>query len=163
MFANICRHSGLILALLTGAFDTSSAVLLGYRLIYDATNGTFTPQRFFTAYLIVPVFIVLVQCFVMPSTSYQTVGDMLKATGNPSSNSQRQDGKLDFEIRETNLPNQGKSHQENVLSELSPLLGKKDSDRTQEQEEQKRRISGIWGALHGLSAIQQIKTPWWIL
>ncbi|MCJ1448794.1 MAG: hypothetical protein MMC23_009313 [Stictis urceolatum] len=99
----------------------------------------------------------------MPSTSYQTVGDMLKATGNPSSNSQRQDGKLDFEIRETNLPNQGKSHQENVLSELSPLLGKKDSDRTQEQEEQKRRISGIWGALHGLSAIQQIKTPWWIL
>ena len=68
------RNSGLILALLTGAFDSSSAIFLFYRLIYSASHATFTPQKFFLIYLIVPVFILVVQIFVMPANSYKTVG-----------------------------------------------------------------------------------------
>src|ERR1700760_834811 len=55
------RFSGLILALLTGSFDTSSAVFFLYRLIYTATDGNFYPQKFFLTYLVVPAFIFIVQ------------------------------------------------------------------------------------------------------
>src|ERR1700760_132383 len=53
------KYSGLILALLTGSFDTSSAVFLVYRLIYSATDGAFYPQKFFLVYLVVLAFILI--------------------------------------------------------------------------------------------------------
>ena len=65
------ESSGLVLALLTGAFDTSSALFLIYRLIYQGTEGIITPQRFFLAYLVVPVLIAVAQLTLMPETSYQ--------------------------------------------------------------------------------------------
>ena len=39
------RNSGLILALLTGAFDASSALFLVYRVIYERSEGSFGPLR----------------------------------------------------------------------------------------------------------------------
>ena len=71
------QHSGLILALLTGAFDSSSAIFLFYRLIYSTSHETFTPQKFFLIYLIVPILILLVQIFIMPHNSYKTVGELI--------------------------------------------------------------------------------------
>jgi MFS family permease len=41
------NHSGLILSMLTGAFDSSSAVFLFYRIIYDWSGGSFWPKKFF--------------------------------------------------------------------------------------------------------------------
>ena len=38
------NHSGFILSLLTGAFDSSSAVFLLYRMIYEQSGGSFQPQ-----------------------------------------------------------------------------------------------------------------------
>ena len=72
------QHSGLILALLTGAFDTSSAVFLFYRLIYQATDGAFKPRHFFLLYLVVPVFILAAQLFLMPNQSYKTATEQMK-------------------------------------------------------------------------------------
>ncbi|ENH71857.1 Protein FMP42 [Fusarium oxysporum f. sp. cubense race 1] len=71
------RHSGLILALLTGAFDSSSALFLVYRLIYNATEGSFTLRKFFLVYLIVPAVIFVSQIVVMPGQSYKTVGELV--------------------------------------------------------------------------------------
>ena len=71
------QRSGLILALLTGAFDSSSAIFLFYRLMYSASRGSFTPQKFFLVYLIVPVFIIVVHIFVMTANSYKTVGELI--------------------------------------------------------------------------------------
>lgn len=71
-------HSGLILALLTGAFDTSSAVFLVYRLLYQSSDGALAPKKFFLLYLLVPAFILLAQLFVMPHYSYQTPGELAK-------------------------------------------------------------------------------------
>lgn len=62
--------SGLILALLTGAFDSSSAVFLFYRLAYQSSDGEFSLHKFFTLFLIVPVFILVIQLTIMPSESY---------------------------------------------------------------------------------------------
>ncbi|EMC99896.1 hypothetical protein BAUCODRAFT_354347 [Baudoinia panamericana UAMH 10762] len=134
------RNSGLILALLTGAFDTSSAVFLVYRLTYQKTNGTFTLKKFFLIYLIVPALILLAQLFVMPTDSYKTVGELAKTAEDPAA-----DG-----------------HVDNDVNEETALLGS-NSDKQQKAEEEKAARSGVWGALHGRTAWQQIRTPWFVL
>ena len=55
-----------------------------------------------------------------------------------------------------------RQHRESVVSETTTLLGKS-ATKQQTEEEQKKQISGVWGALHGRSALQQIMTPWFIL
>lgn len=65
--------AGTIVATVTGAFDASAAVLLFYRLAYEATGGTFTPHKFFTLYLIVPVGILIGQLTLMNEDAYKTV------------------------------------------------------------------------------------------
>lgn len=71
------KNSGLILALLTGAFDSSLALFLGYRVIYFGWEPIGLP-KFFTYYTVVPVFIFLCQLFIMPAESYKTVGTLAK-------------------------------------------------------------------------------------
>ena len=158
------RHSGLILALLTGAFDTSSAIFLIYRLIYQASGSTFTVQKFFSVYLVVPVFIVIAQFVVMPTSSYKTVGEIVKEIENPSNDVVPSNLNMDEQAREEYLRQQRQERRESILSEITPLLGnKKESDKANRDEERKKRISGVWGALHGRSALHQIQTPWFIL
>ena len=146
------QRSGLILALLTGAFDSSSAIFLFYRLMYSASRGSFTPQKFFLIYLIVPIFILVVQIFVMPANSYKTVGELIT--------------QVEERTEETDPTSEDmarwRQHRESVVSETTTLLGKS-ATKQQTEEEQKKQISGVWGALHGRSALQQIMTPWFIL
>jgi MFS family permease len=120
------KYSGLILALLTGAFDTSSAVFLIYRLVYEASNGSFWPKKFFLVYLIVPAFILVVQLFIMPSQSYKTVGEMLPPASNVD----------DGEIAPSN----------NIAPETAALLPK---DRPKAETPAHIR-SGVYGAMHGM-------------
>ncbi|KAH3686825.1 hypothetical protein WICPIJ_002192 [Wickerhamomyces pijperi] len=71
------KYSGMILALLTGAFDTSSAVFLVYRLAYQKLSQISLPL-FFKWYVTVPLFIAVCQAFLMPSESYKTLGNIEK-------------------------------------------------------------------------------------
>ena len=150
------QHSGLILALLTGAFDSSSAIFLFYRLIYSASGQTFTLRKFFLVYLIVPIFISVVQIFIMPANSYKTAGELINHAKSVDNNDYL-DGDESILSRR-----QRHEHRDNIVSETTSLLGK-GGDRQEQEEERKKRISGVWGALHGRSALQQIKTPWFIL
>lgn len=71
------KNSGLILALLTGAFDSSSALFLVYRLIY--TNWfKLSVSSFFFYYMAVPVFIFICQATIMPRESYKTIGTLAR-------------------------------------------------------------------------------------
>ena len=156
-------HSGLILALLTGAFDSSSAVYLVIRLLYTASNGTFTTHKFFLIYLIVPVFILLVQIFVMPSSSYKTVGELVVEAENPSNEVDPADADISDDERLSRVREERRTRRENVVTEITSLLGKK-ANKQQKEEEKKKQKSGVWGALHGRTALQQIKTPWfWLI
>ncbi|KAG8533750.1 uncharacterized protein KY384_001491 [Bacidia gigantensis] len=150
------QRSGLILALLTGAFDSSSAIFLIYRLIYEASDQTFTPQQFFLVYLLIPVFILIVQITVMPSNSYKTVGELVKGA-EIVDNSKFLDSDGDLRSRQQRF-----EHRDRIVDETTSLLGKQGSEQEQE-EEKKRKISGVWGAQHGRSALQQIKSPWFVL
>lgn len=40
-------HSGLVLSMLTGAFDSSSAIFLLYRIVYEKTSGRVGLQEWF--------------------------------------------------------------------------------------------------------------------
>ncbi|KAF4626797.1 hypothetical protein G7Y89_g11363 [Cudoniella acicularis] len=153
------KHSGLILALLTGAFDSSSAVFLVYRIIYQWTNFSFWPKKFFLVYLIVPILILAMQIFVMPKASYKTVGELVKAVEDADTNSY--DDQLDEHT--ALLRDERRQHRQSVVSEITDLLGSKSGRKHLKQEERKNAISGVWGAMHGKTGIQQISSPWFIL
>ncbi|KAF2748494.1 MFS general substrate transporter [Sporormia fimetaria CBS 119925] len=158
------QYSGLILALLTGAFDTSSAIFLIYRLIYQAADGQFTVKKFFLVYLIVPAYILAVQILFMPATSYKTVGELVHQV-EESNTDVLHDSDEEIEDPETlrRLHDARRSHRDSVVSEIATLLGTKDATQQTRDEEKKKSISGVWGALHGRSAADQIRTPWFIL
>jgi MFS family permease len=158
------QYSGLILALLTGAFDTSSAIFLFYRLIYTASGGTFWPKRFFLAYLAVPAFILIVQLFVMPLNSYKTVGELVVQAeeeactfDDPSSDADEPPETVQ-RLREAR-----RIHRESIVSDITELLGTRDAEGHTKNEVKKKNASGVWGALHGRTAKEQIKSPWFIL
>jgi MFS family permease len=156
------QYSGLILALLTGAFDTSSAIFLFYRLVYQATDGAFTPKKFFLGYLVVPAYILMVQIFFMPSSSYKTVGELVNEVEETNS-IHDSDDEIEDHSTVQNLRDARRAHRDSIASEITALLGTKDGANQAKEEEVKRNKSGVWGALHGRTASEQIKTPWFIL
>lgn len=191
------RRSGLILSLLTGAFDASSALFLVFRLINESTDGTFSVQAFFTLYLVVPLFIFVVEITLMPKTSYKTAGELvLQAEQNivddandavDPSIADREEGERQRQDR--------REHRQSIVSSIQELLddniGNRRIDdlifdennpefasrRRREQAMQKQKMGkeahtkpaakhaagGVWGVMHGASALQQIRSPWFIL
>ncbi|KAI5961677.1 hypothetical protein KGF57_001611 [Candida theae] len=151
------ERSGTILAMLTGAFDASSAVFLLYSIVYTKSHGEFTLDTFFRVYLLVPIFITIAQLTVMPSESYQTSTEFVKLV----------DGSPERERSGNANP---------VVTEESALLSsesqppRRDSigdalKHPYEEEEYliKHRSDPVVGILHGYSAQYQIKTCWFLL
>ncbi|KAE9981834.1 hypothetical protein EG327_006090 [Venturia inaequalis] len=152
------KYSGLILALLTGAFDTSSAIFLIYRLIYQATDGDFSPKRFFLSYLVVPAFILAVQIVLMPRYSYKTVGELVTQAENEEVSIVGSDEDIDDGRRAS-----ARARRESVIEEITELLGSKKGQKQIKKEAEKKKCSGVWGAMHGKTAGQQIKSWWFVL
>jgi multisubunit Na+/H+ antiporter MnhC subunit len=159
------KYSGLILALLTGAFDASSAVFLVYRILYEQSGRTFLPKKFFLGYLIVPLAILVVQLTLMPKQSYKTVGELVKVVEDSDLVPDDQIDETTALLREETeaLHNQRLQQRETVVSEITELLGSKSGSKHVRQEERKQEVSGVWGAMHGKSIQQQILSPWFIL
>lgn len=68
----------------------------------------------------------------------------------------------DDEIRR--LRGRRRVHRESKLAELDKLIGdKNERARREEAEEARHQVSGVWGALHGKTALEQMLTPWFIL
>ncbi|KAH8177714.1 major facilitator superfamily protein [Sarocladium implicatum] len=168
------RHSGLILALLTGAFDASSALFLLYRLIYDATEQTFGLRQFFLAYLAVPVAIVVLQLILMPAGSYKTVGELVDLADEADAASRAQRARptvpqpMDDQVDEHTalLQEEGieaYQHHDAVLADVESILGSVTGGEQLEAEERKNSRSGVWGVMHEKTVLQQLLSPWWIL
>jgi MFS family permease len=157
-------HSGLILALLTGAFDSSSAIFLVFRLVFEGTDGRVTTRDMFLLYLVVPVFILVVQVTLMPSQSYKTVGEMVKQAEDEINAPTPDDpSALDAQQRAQRHSEQ-QVRRESVMNEIDSLLEASTNSKRAKREDEKNRRSGAWGALHGYSALEQIRTPWfWLI
>lgn len=152
------KHSGLILALLTGAFDSSSAIFLAYRMLYQWSDGALRPSTFFLSYLAVPAFILVVQILLMPEASYKTVGELVKQV-------EEADDLYDDQMDEHTalLRDENRQHRQSVVSEITDLLGSKSGKKHLKKEELKNKTSGVWGAMHGKTIQQQILSLWFVL
>ncbi|ODV89444.1 hypothetical protein CANCADRAFT_28200 [Tortispora caseinolytica NRRL Y-17796] len=140
--------SGTVLAMITGAFDASSAVFFVYRLIYEGTNGSFYPTKFFLCYLIVPVFILIVQLFVLPKDSYKTASAS-ETTGLLHENPQS----VTFGST-TNFSDSASAHhrrQSTMNRRHSVVL------------ERKIHSSGVWGIMHNMPIKKQVMSAWFFL
>lgn len=154
------KKSGTILALLTGAFDASSAVFLVYRIIYTKTNASFTLDKFFKVYLFVPIFITAVQIFVMPADSYKTPPETTLCVDDVP----EEEARTNLVVSETDAllsphtSNPNYSHRRDSIG---------DAIKQPYADEGEARLieysGGIFGILHGYSAQYQIKTPWFYL
>ncbi|GMM30591.1 Fmp42 protein [Martiniozyma asiatica (nom. inval.)] len=152
-------RSGLILALLTGSFDSSSALFLFYRVIYQNDYvKNLTLKKFFTWYLIVPIFILVCQIVIMPHESYKTIEVITKMT--------------ETGIDESGLPMDPNDsrYQESEVSLMERSLSRRGSVKSNKSvfeeiadEQLKKKSGGIFGALHSKTVFEQYKTPWWYL
>lgn len=154
------KKSGSVLALLTGAFDASSAVFLIYRIFYNKTEGKFTLVTFFKMYLIVPVFITVAQVFVMEWDSYKTPPDTTLCVD---------------DVPEAIAPStsHGSHHETDALLGDEPPVVHRRRDSLGDALKQPyadegedtlvKNSGGVFGILHGYSAQYQMKTPWFFL
>lgn len=166
------NSSGLILALLTGAFDASSAVFLCYRIAYEKSGGTFHLSNFFTYFLAIPVFILMAQIFIMPSDSYSTLNDLALEAMEADDDDccESSDSSAASTVNETTgLLASGDAVPASYTSEdpnppgtiaITKQDGKKHEPHHNENLDNK---VGVWGVLHGVSAMDQLKTPWFYL
>ncbi|KAJ5273802.1 hypothetical protein N7478_008927 [Penicillium angulare] len=204
------KHSGLILSMLTGAFDASSSLFLFFRLLSEHTAGSVSLQRFFLAYLVVPVFVLAAQITIMPSTSYKTAGelvlqaetqvieeihDQVDDTIHDRNESERQrndrrmlrqsivhsiQGLLDdgtssiAESIDDRVFNNSNGYRDAVNDPTRSNGNTNTNTNIDTNTPQSQPTipnantpdvskSGIWGILHGQSALSQLKTPWFIL
>jgi MFS family permease len=158
---------GLILALITGAFDASAAVFLLFRLLYESIDGAFGLKQFFLLYLVVPIFIFTCQFTFMPSKSYETrieLDNKAEQATNPAYDVHDSDDEIETEGEVRRVRSERRDDRKRTIAEISDLLGT-EAERIEhsKREDEKRVASGVWGALHGLPASKQVRTPWFIL
>lgn len=151
-------NSGLILALLTGAFDSSSALFLLYRIIYQNDYiHDFNLQKFFSWYLIVPVFILVCQLVVMPSESYKTLETIVKIGETGIDEFGLPIDPEDSRYSAEEVLERGRSRRASNMSSVKSVY----EDMADEQL--KAKSGGVYGVLHSESIVEQYKTPWWYL
>lgn len=161
------KHSGLILSLLTGSFDSSSALFLLFRVLH---GPNLTLRNMFLIYLIVPGFILASQVFLMPSTSYSTVGELLRHAEEILSED------INDPFREESRPS---SRYHNLATKIDQLLeneeilgggndphssaSRSNSLPTQAAIESRKPAERLVGVMHTFSPMQQIRSLWFIL
>lgn len=197
-------RSGLILSMLTGAFDASSALFLFFRLLNEHTQGYISTKIFFAVYLIVPVFIIAAQIFIMPPTSYKTAGELVQqaeAQVIDEMHDRMDDTVPDPSERERQRINR-RLHRQSIVSHIQDLLDDgtasvmsantiddsvfhtnidtplaintnasgntgtttpRSHSHPQPTHSTTPPPGGIWGVLHGHSALYQLRTPWFTL
>ena len=157
------KKSGSILALITGTFDSSSALFLLYRVTYQKHNGHPHLPTFFKFYLIVPLFIVICQMTIMPHDSYKTQGEVVKLTTEGlDENGQLLEGDDGSAIipnvqeRESLLSQEALEYNESVQAQN----GRRKSVLENYVEAKLERSSGgAFGILHGLTVKEQLRNP----
>ncbi|KAJ6439217.1 cysteine proteinase [Purpureocillium lavendulum] len=134
------EYSGIVVAMITCAFDASAAVLSIYSLAWTTSGGTFTVSKFFLAYLAVPLAILVVEWTIMPDQPYPVMPDLERKIADAQSRSRN--------ICASNENLAGDTEERNDIAQ---------------QEAHSQAASGAWVVLQGLSASRQMRTPWFVL
>ncbi|KAJ5082082.1 hypothetical protein N7532_011125 [Penicillium argentinense] len=161
------RHAGLIVALVTGSFDASAAVFLIYRLVYEASARTFSPEKFFLSYLAVPVLICLAFFSFMPKQDYYsalTLENQVERAEDASRDAHESDYEIETDREVRHVRSKRALRRQKIIDNINRVLGD-EGERQQraEREEDRQQASQVWGILHGLPAHKQMVSPWFIL
>lgn len=161
------KYSGLIVALVTGAFDASAAVFFFYRLAYEATDGRFSPDKFFFGYLIVPFLILVAEFWLMPANGYQTAQELDEKI------EKAKDYTRDVHDSDDDIADGGElarrrssraSARQAKLEKIERVAGDEEHRlRRVKTEETRQETSGVWGVLHGVPLNRQMRSPWYLL
>ncbi|KAI0844747.1 putative MFS transporter [Daldinia vernicosa] len=161
------RYSGIIVALVTGAFDGSAAIFLFYRLAWESSGRTFTPSHFFLAYTTVGVLLLVGEFTLMPPRAYHSASEnerKLETGQDETRDVHDSDDDLEDPDEIQRVRNARLERRTAKLKRIKELVGNETERETRLQVEQKRQAaSGIWGILHGLPAHRQMMTGWFIL
>ncbi|SGZ48860.1 CIC11C00000003002 [Sungouiella intermedia] len=187
------KNSGLILALLTGAFDSSSALFLIYRIIY--TNYFhLSVSKFFFYYLVVPVFIFVCQITIMPHDSYKTIGTLAKIAETAIDETGKPLNKDLLLPVDRNVVDDSPHQQPNMNEHTSLLIrsssfssfhrnssfgsfgNRRDSTILRASRSSLKSVyeqraedklyestGGVFGIMHGYTITEQLKSPWFTL
>ncbi|ROW01935.1 hypothetical protein VMCG_05579 [Cytospora schulzeri] len=166
------RHAGLVVALVTGAFDASAAVFLFYRLAYEATSHAFKPSYFFLGFaVLVPLMLVVAEFTLMPKSGYNTRSEY-QAEIEYAKDFTRDVHDSDDELyankprevlRETRLGRA--SEREAHLEAIEAVAGTEDERRADREAARERLAnSGVYGFLQRQPVSRQMMTAWfWLL
>ncbi|KAJ5770940.1 uncharacterized protein N7511_002991 [Penicillium nucicola] len=161
------KYAGTIVALVTGAFDASAAVFLFYRVIYEATGRTFTPDKFFLGYLIVPVCILLTVVTIMPAKDYVStlqLENRIEKAEDATRDVHDSDDEIESTAELNKVRRKRAEQRKKKIRQINAVLGDKDERQMRaDREEDRQQTSWVWGVLHGLPAHKQMATPWFIL
>lgn len=183
------RRAGVVVALVTGAFDASAAVFLFYRLAYErfSPDAWFVrPAHFFLAFaLAVPALLVVAEFALMPPHGYHTRRAYQAAIARAQDASHDDDtthhggsssGSSDIgDARDYNNNNEEDpaarrrqrraSRREAQLTALETVTGDATTRRADRAAARARQAaSGVDGILQGLPVGRQVATPWfWLL
>ncbi|KAL7627354.1 hypothetical protein AAE478_001546 [Parahypoxylon ruwenzoriense] len=172
------RYAGVVVALVTGAFDGSAAIFLLYRLAWEASGRSFAPASFFFAYATVGVLLLLGEFALMPRHAYHST-PALQRKIEKARDATRDVHDSDDEILATaaaaddddgglgELQRVRSRRAERRLSKLEQIEGligtEGEREERVQQEAERRVVSGVWGVLHGMPAYRQMLTPWFLL
>ena len=162
------NHSGIVMALITGAFDSSSAIFLLYRLAYQQTDrGRLDLRSFFLAYLAVPASMAMLQFFLMPKQSYKSVTELVvEAHQEPDVSALHHHTPSEH----TSLlapPGSNTSTTTTTTTttaaDLESMMGPGKVDAAARDQAHSHHVSGVWGVMHSLPASRQICSWWFVL
>ncbi|KID81748.1 MFS transporter [Metarhizium guizhouense ARSEF 977] len=161
------KCSGLIVAMITGAFDASAAVFLLYRVLYEATDGRFSIEKFFFGYAIVPILVLVAEISYMPAQSYHTISDLERKIA------KAQDDQGDVHESDQDLQDTGElarvqsaraARRLAKLDRIETVTGDSECrDERRRAIEERQTASGVWGVMHGVSTRRQLLSPWFML
>lgn len=175
-------RSGLILSMLTGAFDASSALFLVFRMVNQKSGGAFSTQRFAVVYLITPLLVIIAQMTIMPGTSYKTVGELVQQaeasmedeSGEGNGNEYRCNDHHQDTVRKIQDFLSFDGSEQGITSSIGRNTAVLQDTNTPNSDQQrpppnhsnsksKDNKDPVRGVLHGYSALNQILTPWFLL
>ncbi|EJP63321.1 major facilitator superfamily transporter [Beauveria bassiana ARSEF 2860] len=158
------KHAGLVVALITCAFDASSAVFFLYRLAWEASHQRIRIAHFFLAYLCaVPPAIIAAEWTVMPRQRYHTLPELERKMAKARSDATDVHAS-DDDVSDTQSLLRVRSHRAEHrrdklqrIEDITGGIGERVDRRLQQAALQ--QSDGVWGLLHGRPVAAQMRTP----
>ncbi|KAM3468692.1 hypothetical protein MY5147_007684 [Beauveria neobassiana] len=158
------KHAGLVVALITCAFDASSAVFFLYRLAWEASHQRIRIAHFFLAYLCaVPTAIVAAEWTIMPRQRYHTLPELerkMAKARNDAADVHASDDDVSDTQSLLRVRSHRAEHRRDKLQRIEDItggIGERVDRRLQQAALQ--QSDGVWGLLHGRPVAAQMRTP----